>query len=92
VDLMSDPPRREARLRPEFAELYPGITGGQWESATALMDRMIAWLLLHHRAVGPATGRILPAQHFEFRGEAAPPPSSPQERTRREDLHKEENA
>ena len=38
-------PGREARLKPQFAHLYPAITAGHWDSAAVLADRMVAWLL-----------------------------------------------
>jgi hypothetical protein len=59
--------RREARLRPEPAHLYPGIVPGQWEPAATLADRVLAGRLLRGRElVHP--GRILTDAHFEFRG------------------------
>ena len=42
---MSDLPGREARLRPEFAHLYPAITPDLWESAAVLADRVVSLLL-----------------------------------------------
>ena len=58
---------REARLRPEFAEFYPGLRAGEWVSAAVLADRVLADALL--RGMGMAIrGRVLLAAHFEFRG------------------------
>ena len=71
--------RREARLRLEFAGRYPGIQAGVWESAAVLCDRVLAGGLLRGSTLG-WRDRVLPAEHFEFRGEG------PQgERPRRED-------
>jgi hypothetical protein len=59
---------RLARLRPEFANLYPGLDPGVWETATELGSRLLA-----QHAVRPSPGfmlsnRVLPEQHFEFQG------------------------
>lgn len=82
---MTDFPGREARLKPEFAHLYPAITAGQWDSAAVLADRMVAWLLRNPKAGVIATARILPLEHFDFRGDAARPASVPEGQSRRED-------
>lgn len=61
---------REARLRPEWAELYPALSAGEWESAAVLADRLMADSLL--RGTGMALqGRVLSDAHFDFRGGAA---------------------
>jgi hypothetical protein len=58
---------REARLRPEWAHLYPGLEAGVWIVAAQLVP-----LVLRHRMQGEATWefarRILVDEHFEFRG------------------------
>jgi hypothetical protein len=59
---------RLVRLRPEFADLYPGLDPGTWETATELAARLLA-----QHAVQPSPGfmlsnRILPDEHFEFQG------------------------
>jgi hypothetical protein len=57
---------REARLKPQYADLYPPLEGGRWESASFLADRMVAWLLRQHRGyVSP--DRVLRTEHFDFR-------------------------
>ena len=58
---------REARLRPEFAGLYPGIPAGQWVSAAVVADRVLADALLRGMEMA-IRGRVLLAAHFEFRG------------------------
>ncbi len=58
---------REARLRPEHAGRYPGIRTGVWESAATLCDRVLAGRLLRGDPLGWGE-RVLPAEHFEFRG------------------------
>jgi hypothetical protein len=71
--------RREARLRPEHAGRYPGIKAGVWEPAAVLCDRVLAGGLLRGSPPG-WRDRVLPPEHFEFRGDG------PQgERPRRED-------
>jgi hypothetical protein len=62
---------REARLRPEFAELYPGLTPGRWEPAARIAEAVLANMLLHQMAEAPLQGRLDEA-HFEFRGDAEP--------------------
>jgi hypothetical protein len=61
---MSQP--REARLKPEFAHLYPGLESDVWYKA--------AWLSARQFARNPCEGdaasiaRMLDERHFEFRG------------------------
>lgn len=61
--------RREARLRPEYAGRYPGIRAGVWEPAAVLCDRVLAGGLLRGKPLG-WRNRVLPPEHFEFRGMA----------------------
>lgn len=72
--------RREARLRLEHAGRYPGIQAGVWEPAAVLCDRVLAGGLLRGSAPGWRE-RVLPPEHFEFRGEGP----QGQQRPRRED-------
>jgi hypothetical protein len=71
---------REARLRPEFAQLYPTLTPGEWEPAGRIAEAVLANLLLHQMTDSPAPDRLLPEEHFEFRGGAEPGRSEVQER------------
>ena len=41
---------REARLRPEFADLYPTLTPGQWEPAARVAEAVLARLAERVRA------------------------------------------
>jgi hypothetical protein len=50
-------------LRPEFAALYPGLTPGVWEIAATVAEH----LLMRLGGVPPGE-RLLPEEHFEFRG------------------------
>jgi hypothetical protein len=60
-------PKREARLRPEWSDLYPGVEPGVWHVAAELVPQV-----LRHRLEGRPTWeftrRILLDEHFEFRG------------------------
>ena len=60
---------REARLRAEFADLYPTLTPGQWEPAARVAEAVLARLLLLEISEAPLQDRVLDEQHFEFRGE-----------------------
>jgi hypothetical protein len=66
--LSSYPPVREARLRAEFAGLYPGIVPNVWFTAATLADHMIARLLRAGQANMALLPRSLDPGHFEFRG------------------------
>ncbi len=58
---------REARLRPEFAHLYPELAAGQWLSASVVGATILMSQLRSSRP--PSLGdRLLPDEHFEFRG------------------------
>ena len=61
-------PLRRTRLDPKFGSLYPEIPAGHWipawQAATRRAERL--W-----REVGPEAllgDRILPEEHFQFRG------------------------
>jgi len=58
---------REARLRSEYAVIYPAVKPDVWESAVTVADRLLAGCLLQgsHTAL---RGRLLTEAHFEFRG------------------------
>jgi hypothetical protein len=59
---------REARLRPDFAHLYPYLQAGEWESAAELTDRIVASTLGRPDGMFITGERALDAEHFEFRG------------------------
>jgi hypothetical protein len=58
--------RREARLRPEFAGLYPGLRVDEWAPAAVVADRVLAQSVLR-ASDGIVRGRVLLETHFEFR-------------------------
>jgi hypothetical protein len=75
---------REARLRPEFAALYPGVEPGVWQDAPALAEQMLTEHLLRTSPGYMLSERVLAKEHFEFRGGS--PDSRPRiARTRRTD-------
>lgn len=58
---------REARLRLEFAHLYPELPAGQWMPASQIGATILLAQLRSERA--PSLGeRLLDESHFEFRG------------------------
>ena len=60
--------RREARLRAEYAHLYPMLEPGQWESAVSTANKVAATRLLQLEDAYVLHDRVLPEVHFEFRG------------------------
>ncbi|CAN5832449.1 hypothetical protein BH24GEM1_BH24GEM1_14630 [soil metagenome] len=58
---------REARLRPEWADLYPGVQPDVWHVAAALVPLVLRQRLQNQRS-WEFTRRILLDDHFEFRG------------------------
>jgi hypothetical protein len=57
---------REARLRPEYAHLYPGLEPGVWLAATTIGQQLLLWHLAS--AITPQGERVMADEHFEFRG------------------------
>ncbi len=78
------PVRRQARLRREFAELYPAVPVGVWIEASELGASLLHWIA-GGGASPPLGVRLLPDEHFEFRGGEVPRGSVGTPRTRRED-------
>ena len=77
--------RRQARLRQEFAGLYPGVPANEWRPIGELLDCVAAARLRGGRRSGELLlDRPLDDRHFEFRGRwGAPgrvhgPPLAPQ--------------
>jgi hypothetical protein len=62
-------PPREARLRLEFADWYPGISGGVWHNAAWVREMVLAQLR-HGSPRFLPTSRVLADEHFEFQGVA----------------------
>ena len=59
---------REARLRPEYAHLYPMLKAGTWDSAALTAERVAAIRLLQLADAYVLHDRVLSDAHFEFRG------------------------
>jgi hypothetical protein len=59
---------REARLRPEFAPLYPGLEPGIWQDAAILAEQVLSEHLLRPSPGYMLSDRVLAKEHFEFRG------------------------
>ena len=78
-------PGREARLKPEFAHLYPPLEADRWEPAGVMADRMVSWLLRKPNGGYVAPHRVLNVEHFEFRGSTERVPEGASSRTRRSD-------
>jgi hypothetical protein len=58
-------PDRQARLKLQYAPLYPGITAGEWMPAWLLAEEL---LRLAERRSPPMGGRVCDPAHCEFRG------------------------
>jgi hypothetical protein len=59
---------REARLRPEYAALYPAIEPGVWMPASDIGRSLLLWHLTAPTV--PDGDRLMCEEHFEFRGGA----------------------
>ena len=62
------PSVREARLRPEFADMYSGIEPDTWFSAAGVAEILITRLLREGISGAELPQRVLDPAHFEFRG------------------------
>jgi hypothetical protein len=60
---------REARLRTEFAALYPGVDTATWYSAATLAEHLLGRIVRGEVGL-PVAPRVLDSAHFEFRGES----------------------
>jgi hypothetical protein len=75
---------REARLRPDHAHRYPDVRPERWEPAATVADRVLAGRLLRGSLIA-MRDRVLPDEHFEFRGGTARGGERQGSRPRRED-------
>jgi hypothetical protein len=69
--------KRETRLKPEHAHLYPGIQPSVWEGAGVLADKVLACRLLLPSGGFVLNERALHPEHFEFRGGVGPRLAAP---------------
>jgi hypothetical protein len=60
------PSEREARLKREYANLYPGLEPGVWYNAAWLSARQFARVRCDGRAGSMAS--VVNENHFDFRG------------------------
>jgi len=58
---------REARLREQYANLYPGLVSGLWLPAAEVADHILG-VVRHRWRPSGVRGRVLPDEHFEFAG------------------------
>ena len=63
--------RREARLRPQYAHLYPMLKPDTWEVAALTAERVVTTRLQQLDETYVLHDRVLPDSHFEFRGGAS---------------------
>jgi hypothetical protein len=73
---------RQARLKPQFAALYPGVVAGEWIPAWLLAEQLMS--SAEQRGVVPGD-RVCEAAHCEFRGGGRRPPEFRNLRTRAAD-------
>ena len=73
--MASENSQRQARLRPEYGELYPGLQPGVWFLAASVSEMLIARARTR-RATHDYVQRSLNPRHFEFRGGANGEPRS----------------
>jgi hypothetical protein len=74
-------PQREAKLKPEFAEIYPGLQAGIWYPAARVAEYFLARLAQVPSATTELADRVLDERHFEFRG--GPPAEAERDGTSR---------
>jgi hypothetical protein len=72
---------REARLKLQYADDYPGINAGEWMPAWLLAEQLLA--LAERRGLPGA--RVCDPAHCEFRGGGPRPPALRGLRTRAAD-------
>ena len=77
---------REARLKPQYAELYPGLEPQAWMPVETLLRHVTDLIQEDRSRAGSITGtRLLHQEHFEFRGTSARPEGLPTGSTRLSD-------
>ena len=74
---------REARLRPQYASLYPALEAGIWQPASAIGRQLLLWHLT--ASIAPEGERLMSEEHFEFRGGARRNGADTEARTRQAD-------
>ncbi|HYF39214.1 MAG TPA: hypothetical protein VD930_05990 [Gemmatimonadales bacterium] len=83
---MTDRRGREGRLKPQHAELYPGLEAGVWLPIETLIRHVTDLLHRDPSKSRLITGtRLLHQEHFEYRGRSARPHGLPEGATRLSD-------
>lgn len=62
------PLSREARVKNGHGHLYPEARTGAWEAASAVARRVADRVLARQGYAALLHGRVLPEDHFDFRG------------------------
>lgn len=70
---------RQARLKPQFAALYPGVLAGEWLPAWLLAEQLMR--SAERRDQSPGL-RVCDPAHCDFRGGGPRPPELKNLRTR----------
>ncbi len=84
--LVSTPRGRQAKLRTEYAALYPGLKPGVWTPVEKLLSVVTDMIHKDRSRSGVITGpRLLHDDHFEYRGSSARPKGLPDGYTRLSD-------
>jgi hypothetical protein len=65
------PQCRQARLRPEYAHIYPCLVPDIWELAAVVVEKVIAWRLQQRRGL-MERAQVLDPRHFDFRDSPRP--------------------
>jgi hypothetical protein len=73
-------PHREARLKPEFADIYPGLAADVWYPAGRVAEYFLARPDEVPSATTELSNRVLDERHFEFRGGPGDADDSPRQR------------
>ena len=77
---------RQARLKPEYANLYPGLKPGVWTPVEKVLRQVTDLIHQDRSRSGVITGhRLLHDNHFEWRGTTARPEGLPSGSTRLSD-------
>ena len=72
-------PERQARLKQQFAALYPGVVAGEWLPAWLLAEQLVRSAERKGRSPGV---RVCDPAHCDFRGGGPRPPELKNLRTR----------
>ena len=81
---MPEPPPREVCLRPDYADVYPGLEAGTWVPSTQWAAAIVS--MAYEARRDNLYRRTFDPRHFHFRGGSGPRrPGERDLRTRAED-------